>query len=325
MLWIGYNSGMNRRDFLASISAVALAGCATERSLAPRPHSDGARKARPSFHAFAKMFQPPVVPSVEKMCELMKGAGFDGIQWTVRKGGLVEPANAASELPRLCRIAESFGLANRTICTDITADAAGRPGLSPFAEDTLRAAADCGIEMFRPSYFFCSKKESFQQSFDRIRGGFAKLARLSEKTGVKTAYQNHTAWDPSLFGGVIWDIYACIRDLDPRYVGLEFDAMHACYEMNLSWVQGLELIAPWIHSVDLKDYVYRLNPKNPKMMMAEGVAAGEGVVPWGEVKRLLDIHGVPPLYVLHFEHEFDKTDLAKTVRGELETFRKFFA
>ena len=313
---------MDRREFLASLSAAALAGCSTGAASRRAP----ARLATSEFHVFSKMFQPPVVETPEKLCELMKGAGYDGIQWTVRKGGHVEPADAAANLPRLVKIAESFGLKSRSICTDITADAAGKPGLTPGAETVLKVAADCGIEMFRPAYFFYdAKTETFSQSLDRIRGGFAALARLAARTGVKATYQNHSSWGPSVFGGLVWDVYECIRDLDPADVGLEYDPMHAFFETNLSWSHGLELVAPWITSVDLKDFHYQGDPKNPKKMKKQMVAAGDGVVPWAEAKKLLDANGVKPLYVLHFEYDFDKTDLGKTVAAELAEFKRVFA
>ena len=127
-----------------------------------------------------------------------------------------------------------------------------------------------------------------------------------------------------MFGGLVWDVYECIRDLDPADVGLEYDPMHAFFETNLSWSHGLELVAPWIASVDLKDFHYRLDEKNAKMMKKQMVAAGAGVVPWAEAKKLLDANGVRPLYVLHFEYDFDKTDLKKTVAAELAEFKRVF-
>ena len=311
---------MNRREFLMAASAAAFAGCANDR--AARWGHRALPAGRPRFHVFSKMFQPPVTPSPEALCELMKGAGADGIQWTVRKGGHATPENAATELPRLVKVAESFGLKCESICTDITADAVGKPGLSQGAEAVLKAAADCGIRMFRPAYFFYdAKTETFRQSMDRIRGGFAKLARVAERTGVKATYQNHSSWGPSVFGGLVWDVYECIRDLDPRHVGLEYDPMHAYFETSLSWSHGFELVAPWISSIDLKDFHYRPDPKNAKRTKKAMVAAGEGIVPWKEVARRVAANGVDPLYILHFEYDFDRSDLPKTVKAELDVFK----
>ena len=309
---------MNRREFIGSLAASALAGCATAGGRA------SSRAAR--FHVFSKMFQPPVTESPEALCDLMAAAGYDGVQWTVRKGGHATPSTARTELPRLVKICEARGLECESICTDITADAIGQPGVSAGAEDILRVAADCGIKTFRPAYFFYDeKKESFRRSMERIRRGFGKLADLCGKTGVKATYQNHSSWGPSVFGGVVWDVHECVKDIDPALIGVEYDPMHAFFETNLSWTHGLELIAPWISSVDLKDFHYRLDPKDPKRMKKAMVAAGEGIVPWQETKRLLDLHGVHPLYLVHFEYKFDRTDLPKTVADELQSFRRVFA
>ena len=35
-------------------------------------------------------------------------------------------------------------------------------------------------------------------------------------------------------------------------------------------------------------------------------------------------NGVDPLYIVHFEYDFDKTDLKKTVNTELLAFRRIF-
>lgn len=315
--------GLDRRAFLTAGSASLLGlGCAGAKGLGAKPVCG---KGAGEFHVFSKMFQSPVTKSPEELCDLMKGAGYDGIQWTVRKKGHVLPENAKAELPRLCRIAESRGLRNVTICTDITADKAGAPGLSPCAEEILKVAADCGIAQYRPAYFFYDRKtETFAQSLDRIRGGFAKLAALSERTGVKTSYQNHSSWGPSVFGGLVWDVYACIRDLDPQFVGLEYDPMHAFFETNQSWSHGFDLVAPWIAAIDLKDFHFQLDPKDPKKMKKKMVAAGEGIVPWDEVRKMQAEHGVKVPYVLHFEYDFDKTDLKKTVKAELDVFKEKF-
>lgn len=308
---------MNRREFLLSGGAAALtAGCTTGPStLNPQPSTIPGN----TFHVFSKMFQSPVTKSPEVLCELMKGAGFDGVQWTVRKRGHVEPANAATDLPKLCKIAAGFGLRCDTICTDVKPGDAG-------AADLLKAAADCGITLQRPAYFFYdAKKETFGESMDRIRRGFAWLADLAEETGVKASYQNHSSWGPSVFGGLVWDVYECIRDLDPRYIGVEYDPMHAFFETNLSWSHGFDLIAPWIAAIDLKDFHYQLDPKNPKKMKKAMVEAGEGIVPWGEVRKLQLANRVNVPYVVHFEYDFDKTDLKKSVKAELDAFRKLMS
>ena len=319
---------LNRREFLLASAASALAGCSSiempQARNAAAPVQTPAEPVvpppfTPQFHVFSKMFQSPVTPSVDALCELMAKAGVDGLQWTVRPKGHVLPENVKTDLPKVVEAARRQGLKNVSICTAITTVE------DPFAEEILKTAADCGITQFRPGYFFYdAKKETFHQSLNRIKAGFASLAGLAEKTGVKATDQNHSSWGPSVFGGLVWDVYECIRDLDPKYVGLEYDPMHAYFETNLSWSHGLELIAPWIGAVDLKDFHYQLSKKNGKDHAKFMCAAGEGIVPWKEVKRLLDLHKVQVPYIIHFEYAFDQTDLLKTVKGEVDTFKKIF-
>ena len=336
---------MNRRDFIrmGAVGGVAAAfqGCMTSidtpqarnadpfGTLAAKPKPEDslleqlaapAPKAKPEFHVFSKMFQPPLCKDYDAIAELMAKAGFDGIEWTVRPKGHVLPENAKADLPKAVEAARKQGLKSTMIVTGFT------DGEAPESETLLKVAADCGVKQYRPGYFFYDvKKETFQQSFSRIKAGFASLAKLSERTGVKTVYQNHSSWGPSVFGGLVWDVWEAIRDLDPKWMGLEYDPMHAFFETNLSWSHGLELVADRIGAVCLKDFHYQSDPKNPKKMKKQMVAAGEGVVPWAETKKLLDANGVKPLYILHFEYDFDKTDLKKTVATELAGFKRVFA
>ena len=83
----------------------------------------------------------------------------------------------------------------------------------------------------------------------------------------------------------------------------------------------MRLVAPWISAIDLKDFHYALSKDNPKMTDKAMVGAGEGVVPWREVGAIVDECGIDPLYIVHFEYDFDQTDLPKTVKTELDTFK----
>lgn len=307
---------MNRRDFILGTAASAFAGCATGSGAPARAVCPGS----PRFHVFSKMFQPPVTADPYALCDLFAAAGYDGVQWTVRPGGHCEPGDAAAKLPALVKAAAARGLACESICTAIV------DGDDPAAERIAKAAADCGISQMRVGYYFYDeRRETFAQSMDRFRRSFASLERLGRKSGVRASYQNHSTWGPAIFGGTVWDIHEMVRDLDPAFVGIEYDPMHACLETYESWRHGFELVSPWIASVDLKDFRYKMDAKKPGRMAKDMVPAGEGVVPWGEVARRIAANGVDPLYILHFEYDFDRTDLKKTVGTELSAFKAALA
>lgn len=309
---------MKRREFLTGVSALALSGCAGIGSSknGSAVVSRRVKVGKPRFHVFSKMFQAPVTKSPEELCDLMKRAGADGIQWTVRKGGHATPENVRTELPRLVRIAESSGLSVETICTGIV------DGQTADAELISKVAADCGIAQMRTGYYFYDKKrETFAQSMERFRRSFRQLADLGERCGIKAAYQNHSTWGPAIFGGVVWDIYECIWGLDPRWISIEYDPMHAYFETYESWMHGLDLVTPWISAIDLKDFRYRMHAKRPGMMAKDMVAACKGVVPWKTVRDRVAKNGIDPLYVVHFEYDFDKKNLFGTIKSELDAFR----
>lgn len=308
---------MNRREFVTALTASAWGGCV----MVDANRRSACTAKKPRFHVFSKMFQSPVTKSPEELCELMAAAGYDGIQWTVRKGGHATPENVKTELPRLVNIAAARGLTVESICTSIT------DGNDPASELICRTAADCGIRRFRTGYYFYDeKKETLRVSLDRFKCAFDALADLSARTGVKATYQNHsTCGVSSFFGSVVWDLCECLRDIDPRYVGIEFDPMHAQFETYESWRHGFARVAPWIAAIDLKDFHYQLSTKDPKRIAKKMVAAGAGVGPWSDTRRLMDAYKIDPFYILHFEYDFDKTNLQNTVATELNYFKRYFA
>jgi sugar phosphate isomerase/epimerase len=276
---------------------------------------------RSEYHVFSKMFQPPATTGPEALCDLLAASGCDGVQWTVRPGGHVEPSRAKDDLPRLAKIAASRGLKCRTICTAIADPAA------PDAEELLRVAADCGVELFRPAYLLYDEpRETAHESLERFRRAFAAFAALGARTGVKASYQNHSPWwGPRVFGTLSWDLWECLRDLDPATVGIEFDPMYAYFETGLAWRHGFELVAPWIAALDLKDFRYR-PPRAPgRPYEIEMVPAGEGVVPWDELRALVAAHAPRVPRILHFEWPLDSDGLGRCVRSELAFFQEKLA
>ena len=46
-------------------------------------------------------------------------------------------------------------------------------------------------------------------------------------------------------------------DIDPQYLGCQYDIRHAVVEGGYSWENGLRLIQPQINSLVLKDFVWK--------------------------------------------------------------------
>lgn len=301
---------MQRRDFLK----LAAAGAALP--LAGKAGATKGGNGAGEFHVFSKSFQDM---DYDALAEFMAKAGFDGIEWTVRAKGHVEPGRVETDLPKAVEAARKQGLKTRMMVTAITGTG------KPEEETVLKTAADCGLTLYRPGYYFYEKDVPFQANLERIKRGFAALEKLGEKTGMTACYQNHSSWGPQIFGGVVWDVWEAIKDLNPRYVGSQYDVMHAFDETGFSWPHGLELLAGRVKSVCLKDFCWVASPKNPgkdrKKFMCE---AGQGIVPWKEYAALNARLGIRGPYTVHFEYDLDKEHLPAQVKRELDFFKGIF-
>lgn len=307
---------MNRRDFIKSavpmMGAACLAGAGTA---AETPKV--APKGKSEFHAFSRVFQ---FLGIEKAAELLRECGYDGVEWTVRKKGFVEPSDAKNMLPRAMAAARANGLRAQTIVVEF---------LDPFEGnnlDLLKVAADNGVEAFRTGYFKYDGSLTVQENLSKIRSGFAALDKAARQTGLRFVYQNHSTYNRKvpLFGSLVWDLWEVIREFDPRHVGVQYDVMHAQAESGPSWQRGLELVAPWIATLCLKDFCFEMSTRYPGDWQRKLLPAGEGIVPWDEFQALCRKYGVNVPYAIHYDYKFpeDRAGAAACAKKDIDFFRQ---
>jgi sugar phosphate isomerase/epimerase len=299
-----------RRSFI-SAAAAAAAGCVTRAPFA-------ATGQQPEYHVFSRVFQ--FIGDYRRAAALVKKCGYDGIEWTCRPKGFVEPARATRDLKIARDAALSEGLkADSLVVSFLRGD-------DPGAEDTVRAAADAGYKSFRGAYFRYNPAATMQANLDEIKRGFESLEKLARKTGMKACYQNHSTYNPKieLFGSVVWDLAFILKDFDPRYVGVQYDVMHAQAETGPSWMHSVGIVAPWIDILCLKDFWFEPNPKQPKMWRRHLCPAGEGIVPWSRYRDILAQYSLKPRYTVHFDYDFptDEKGAAKCAAEDLAFYRK---
>ena len=73
---------VSRRAFIGT-AAMAAAGCASGKVELP---------AKPEYHVFSRVFQ--FVRDYSRAAALVKKCGYDGIEWTCRPKGFIEPEKA---------------------------------------------------------------------------------------------------------------------------------------------------------------------------------------------------------------------------------------
>lgn len=233
------------------------------------------------------------------MAVLAADIGFTGIDLTVRKGGHVLPENVKRDLPMAVAQIRDAGLEVPMITTGITrAD-------DPLTRDILETAGKLGIGKYRPGWYRYQKDMKVSDSLAHARTQLAQLQIINESNNIAASYQNHSG---RYVGGSGWDLFEIIQDLDPRWVGVQFDIRHAVVEGPETWPMVLEILAPWINTVDIKDFTWDANDKS----RVASVPLGQGLVPLDEFLKKLEDLEIREDFSIHYEYPLGGAEKGKT-------------
>jgi L-ribulose-5-phosphate 3-epimerase len=230
------------------------------------------------------------------MAATAKEIGFNGIDLTVRPNGHVAPERVAMDLPKAVGAIRKRGIDVISVTTAIS-DVA-----DPFAVETISLLRDLGIHYYRLNWFPYDQIASMDENLLRMKTRMEKLAKLNETYGVHGAYQNHSG---ESFGASVWDLAQVLKDLDPQYIGCQFDVRHAVVEGAHSWVNDFKIIQPWIKTVNVKDFVWS---KRGDKWEDESVPLGEGMVDFKKYFELLRLYDIKAPICIHYEYPLGGAD-----------------
>lgn len=316
---------VKRRDFIKTsgiaAAGLATAGLATAGQTATGQTAAPAIDSRPmnspggggdtwSINFFSKHLQFLDYAEAADAC---LAAGMDGADLTVRPGGHVLPENVKRDLPLAVKAFEQAGLKIVMMASGIT-----DPD-DPLSEKVLQVASDNGIKFYRLGYYKYDPAISMPANLENIRVHMEGLARLNEKYKIHGAYQNHAG---SNFGAPVWDLWEVIRNMDPRWIGCQYDICHATAEGNRSWPLGLKALKDHIRCIVIKDFKWGERDGRAKEIY---VPVGEGTVDFQayfDLVRELGIHG--PI-TIHLEYPLGpekEMSVAQEKERTIELMRK---
>jgi len=276
---------LNRRKFIASVAAagayIPLSGL-DKTGFLTYPQSTERK-----IHVFTKAMQ---WMNFDEMAALVAESGAEGIDLPVRTGGHILPENVETELPKAVEAARRHGLRMDMIVTEIT-DADGK-----YTESVLKTASSLGIKYYRMGWINYDETLGVIGTLQKFKTVMKKLEQLNRKYKIHGAYQNHSG---TRIGGPVWDLYELVKDLDPEYIGVQYDVRHAVVEGGVSWVNGFRLVMPWVKCTDIKDFIWtRTNGK----WGPESVPLGEGMVNFDDYFKLVQKNNVTGPMSLHLEY-----------------------
>ena len=172
----------------------------------------------------------------------------------------------------------------------------------PNTEKILKTASALGVKIYRTSWYKYDYSISIHENIKKFGIELKKIGELNAKYNIIGDYQNHSG---TSVGSPVWDIYEMLEVANTPHIGVQYDIRHAMVEGLKSWPLGLRLVAPYIHSIDIKDYEY---VKTDKGWDIRNVPLGQGAVDFKSYFKLLEELKVDAPISIHFEYSLGGAD-----------------
>jgi sugar phosphate isomerase/epimerase len=232
--------------------------------------------------------------------------GVDGLDLTVRPGYPVTPDNVAANLPEALKIFKDAGLIIGLVSLPTNPtdpDAAN-------VRAVYEACGKAGIPAIKIGYF--PYKNNFDDTLAAARDKLKALAKLSEKTGVKTCLHTHSGDN---LGNNAAALRLLLADLDPHHLGAYVDTGHTAVNGGPIRLE-LDTVRPWLSLLAIKDMLWE---KGKDGWTFKVVPAGEGIVRWEDFAKgvkeckfngTISLHGEYATADLARRKELAKAELA---------------
>lgn len=277
---------ISRRTFLGSLATVTALTPLTG-IIPAATHSKSLKETKRKICLFSKHLQ---WLDYDAMAETAAEIGFDGIDLTVRPNGHVLPEKVDEDLPRAVDAVKRAGIEVPMMTTSIT------DPHDPLTEAILKKANQLGIGYYRMGYLNYDDALGVAKTLQKYKQQMAALAALNQKYSIHGAYQNHAG---NRVGAPVWDLWELLKDLDPQWIGCQYDIRHATLEGGYSWHIGLKLLANHIQTTVIKDFKWGLVDGKWRAINAP---LGEGMVDFKQYFALVKQLAIAGPISMHFEY-----------------------
>lgn len=244
--------------------------------------------------AFTKSFQDW---SIATVCQRFKSIGLDGVDLTARPGGMIEPKDVSEKLPLAVKAALEAGVEIGLLTTSINE-------VTPETEKVVEEAAKQGIGRIKLGYFMYKPFGTLAAQIREVRPKLAAIVKMCKKHGVLPCMHIHSGpYIPS--HGTF--LYEMIRDHRPEDLGAYVDTLHMALEGGGDgWRQGLDLVAPWIALVAVKNFAWTQGERDKfgqQRFSNHVVPIADGLSPLPEFVATLKKANYNGTYSLHSEYK----------------------
>lgn len=250
---------------------------------------------------FSKPLQHAAKLSLEEVGDRIIDLGFEGVDLTVRPGGLVEPHAGKERLSRAISIFREKGLSVPMLTTAITTCD------DQVTRDVFEVADSAGIDYLKLGYWRYDGFGSLSEGLESMRTDLHLIRELSASFDVTPAIHTHSGDFLSANPALLWDI---LNDGDPANLGIYLDPAHLVAEGSRSgWRLNLDRVRDYVAMVAVKDFVWsREEIDGETILQNRWVPLGDGVVPWHDAVDHLETIGFEGPVSLHAEYDYRNSE-----------------
>ncbi|MHC4582459.1 MAG: sugar phosphate isomerase/epimerase family protein, partial [Planctomycetota bacterium] len=257
---------MSRRQFVRDMVVAGAVAPVTRLSAAGRSRGESEFK----ICIFSKHLQ---WLDYEGMAEAAAELGFDGVDLTVRNKGHVLPERVEDDLPRAVEAIKRAGIDPLMMATDIN---------DPddlYTEKILKTASALGVRYYRLGKYRYTDDKSIASTLSEAKPMVRDLAAMNAP---------------------LWDLWQLIEDLDPRYMGCQFDIRHATVEGGQTWPLNVRLMSKHINTLAIKDFLWQ---RRDDKWQTVNCPLGQGQVDYDSYLKLLKKLSVACPISIHYEYD----------------------
>jgi sugar phosphate isomerase/epimerase len=308
---------ITRREILAGM-ALAAAGPAQQQP--PPGAPDGPRVPRPrtppkprTTPAVCLYSQHLIKVEYEAVGMVLRDLGFDGCDLAVVPGSHIPPEQAGADLMRGIEAISGVGLEVPIVSTSVTS-----PN-DPNGRQVLGIAGFMGIPLFRPGYWKYGNAPNREVRLAEVQREMIGLASIARAYNIATALHNSSG---DCVGARLSDFTGILRNIDPRWVGYDFDPGFATETAGVDGAGGLmELAMPKLKAVTVADFHWDKDKGDARK--AVPCPLGDGVVDWRQFfGALARTRFVGPVTI---QVRYEPKDELNAFRHDLEFVRKQIA
>lgn len=224
---------MNRRNFIWQTGLTAAA-----TGLAFADESD-------ESHWPIVVFEKPIQTlDYDRMGEELAKLGLQGIEATIRKGGHIEPKDAAAKIPQMVTDLAKNGQKAFIAACDVNS-------ASDANAEFLKILKANGITRYRMNYFRYDFKKDLLPQVRDFTAKLKEVEAMNKEIGVQALYQIHAG--AKYAGSLAWDAAMMFEEVDPAHAAIAFDLRHVRSGSGLSFETALALMGKQVRSIYVKD------------------------------------------------------------------------